>query len=221
MVARKLREKSGLTDNKYKIFREVYGISPSDPMTFSWKPKCYNCRPNQCKYPFNNVKEYWSTEYQNDENGKIILKQIVANGVNYPCICTPTGGYTLGPRTYEFATMWPDSYNEQYLRNVNNVIHELGHGFNSRLNFVPSSELASYTLTVDDNPWRLTDKTKGFYKAPKMIYYQSKVEDGSETFADMFIGWTSNVWALDEYGNSRREFMESRMPSWILDVINR
>jgi RHS repeat-associated protein len=223
MVARKLLEKSGLSDNKYKVFREVYGITPSKHMSFTWDPKCYNCRKSQCMAFVNDLeKEFWATEYTIDENGKEEYLLIPVNGENLPCTCTPQGAYTHGPKTYEFASMWSNVYNQTLLRNVNNVIHELGHGFNSRIDSIPANALAGYVVNIKGKDYPLVQKDRGFYKyPPEKIYVQNIAPNGSETFADMYLGWVSNVWAFNPYGDARRDFMESNMTSWIHIAMNR
>jgi RHS repeat-associated protein len=230
MVSRRLRDESGTRMKKYSAFRTVYGITnSSNHMSFTWDTNCYNCRPDQCKKPKNKVKEYWTTEYQYDDKGEVLKKDgvtqyipITIDGENFPCICTPKGGVTLTSKSYEFATMWPYQIDgTQYLRNINNVIHELGHGFNSRLDFIPSTELTSYTANIEGTSWSLLDRTHGFYLYPQFIYVQSRINTGSEIFADMFIGWVNDKWEPDAYGIARKNFMEERMTGWIRNAMKK
>jgi len=37
----------------------------------------------------------------------------------------------------------------------------------------------------------------------------------SETFADMFLGWTYYKWGSSDMGDTRRSFMDGIMPGWI------
>jgi hypothetical protein len=86
------------------------------------------------------------------------------------------------------------------LRRINNVIHELGHAFNKRLDRVPESAVAA--------KMGLMQRPAGFYGYPgNMTWVQSPKITGSEIFADQFIGWVYGKWANDDIGNARAELM--------------
>lgn len=144
---------------------------------------------------------------------------IVNGGQGSGGVCTTitVGGCTTHSHQINFALNehgspnWAGDYvsENQFLRNRNNVVHELAHAFGSWNRglgalvggwdgFAPPS--TSETQRID---WRMHPC------APS--------EDicSSETFADMFLGWTFGTWADTDMGQVRSTFMQERMPAWI------
>ncbi|MFH2103693.1 MAG: hypothetical protein ABIJ39_10110 [Chloroflexota bacterium] len=116
------------------------------------------------------------------------------------------------------------------MRKVNNVIHELGHAFNQRLGGVPASAVNNYSAIIERETWSMNSRDPeryGFYEdrpigvSGTMTWVQSIVVNGSEVFADMFIGWVYNRWENSEYGTERRRFMDTNMEGWIRQAIMR
>ena len=108
--------------------------------------------------------------------------------------CIPAFGYTVSENHIEFASISPRSD----LRRINNVIHELGHAFNRRLNRAPEDALSIDLLT----------RPEGFYGKPgNYTWVQSPYVTPSEIFADQFIGWIYGLWANDELGPKRADSM--------------
>ncbi len=108
--------------------------------------------------------------------------------------CIPAFGYTVDANHIEFASISPRSD----LRRINNVIHELGHAFNRRLNRAPEDAM---TLNLIKRP-------DGFFGTPgNFTWVQSSIISPSEIYADQFIGWIYGLWATDDLGPVRSEFM--------------
>jgi hypothetical protein len=201
------------------IFKAVYGIRKNDIMKFTWDTKCKGCRPDLCVAK-NNVggkkglgKDYW------EDDVVIPLK----DGKVAECDCKPTGGVTYSSRWIEFATIWSDSYSNVIERRVNNVVHELGHAFNSRTGGISAILVNNTHVPIDGEEWRLVEKPLGFYDTQdgEMTWMQSQVETGSETFADMFLGWVYTKWAADDYGDARARFMNEHMLQWIRQAMRK
>jgi len=129
----------------------------------------------------------------------------------------PEGGYCLSSRSIVFATMstFPDS-ERRSLRRRNNVIHELGHAFDSRLGWTPRNEVPSNIIT------RPRDRDNGFPGASNSYdWQQSSVTSAGEIFADQFVLWVANVWSESPLGAQRRLFMSQNMPFWVNEAIQR
>ena len=88
------------------------------------------------------------------------------------------------------------------LRNINNIIHELGHAFNLRLGRTPEN-----VLSVDYA--ELLRNEVGFYGNPSNRTWEaSSGTNGSETFADQFLGWVYGLWdENDTFGPERASSM--------------
>jgi len=95
------------------------------------------------------------------------------------------------------------------LRNINNVIHELGHVFNIMLGRVPVAVLSSseYSSLIQNNA--------GFYGPANNNTWQPSLKgnDPNEIFANQFVGWAHNKWASDAVGPLRADFMR-KMDTW-------
>ena len=152
-------------------FRTVYGLNDGDPFFFEWDENCWGCRA--------------------DPTG-------CDAGITKGVACVPGFGYTNTENWVEFASM---SGVEVPLRNINNVIHELGHAFDLRLGRIPEN-----TLAVNQD---LLRNDVGFYGDPSNRTWEaSSGTNGSETFADQFLGWVYSKWdGNDGFGPARAGFM--------------
>jgi RHS repeat-associated protein len=151
-------------------FREVYGLNDGDTFLFEWDENCWGCRE--------------------DPKG-------CDAGTTTGDACVAGFGYTNTENWIEFASM---SNLENPLRNINNVIHELGHALNLRLGRIPENSLAPrQDLLVNG---------AGFYGSPNNRTWEaSSGTNASETFADQFLGWVYGQWGEHPLGPVRAEFM--------------
>ena len=105
------------------------------------------------------------------------------------------------------------------------VVHELGHAFkwaiNSKSGYDIYTSLAIARSLWPNYPDRLDyegdpDKTGPNYgfASPQnqFTWQQSNSGADSEEFADQFLGWTFNMWAMDAQGAARSTMMNSLMP---------
>ena len=182
------------------------------------------CKPAYCRKDGNaNNKDY------SVDDLTILIP--LFDGNKLVCDCKPKGGYTHGEHSIEFASLWPNftQYGTywQSVRKTNNIIHELGHAFNQRAGQAPQNSVANYSesLMVDGTTelFKMTSRPKGFYSIGPgtMTWVQSSEVNGSEVFADMFIGWVYNKWASDPYRNARARFMNNGMPGWVASAIGK
>lgn len=150
------------------------------------------------------------------------------------------GGYTHGylqpgELTIEFASL-----DDDWISARNNVVHELGHGFNARLGTLPQSALYdtqnnSGSLFYRPNfpnrpdpsyPKGSYGRTWGFASYQGQTLWQQN-SSGSETeeFADQFLGWTYKMWDTTTIdmaaGTDRANWMNDYMPSWIQNAAGR
>ena len=154
----------------WEAFRGVYGLNDGDAFIFEWDEECWGCRADPAGCDA---------------------------GTTTGDACTSAFGCTNGENWIEFASM---SQIDIPLRNINNVIHELGHAFNIRLDRSPENALA----TRED----LLVRDEGFFGAAGNItWQQSRSTVPSEIFADQFLGWTYGKWGSDFRGPLRAEFM--------------
>jgi hypothetical protein len=154
-----------------EAFKNVYGLNDGDTFFFEWDENCWGCRKDPVGCDA---------------------------GTTSGDACISAFGYTNTENHIEFASM---SDVEVPLRNINNVIHELGHALNLRLGRAPENALA---VRAD-----LLVNGAGFYGYPGNITWeQSTGTNGSETFADQFLGWVYGKWNENDYlGPVRAEFM--------------
>ncbi len=202
-----------------RVFREIYGIQDQRVIEFSWDPHnadingnnvtnygCYWCRLMICQTPIDPTKP---TGVGNEDN-EYWKDDSVING-QPDCDCKPIGGYTYDDDWIQFASL-----SSNPLRKVNNVIHELGHAFNSRIGGAGAIAVNA-AITTKDLPEK---RPYGFYEAGSdgdliMTWIQSPTNSGTEIFADQFLGWVRGKWADDAFGHQRRDFMNTKMPNWI------
>jgi len=141
--------------------------------------------------------------------------------------CNGAGGYSYGPRRIAFESMKKSWVNNYMSIRTNNVIHELGHSFNSRLYFWTGDQkqrygewaLGRYQETYRHFPDRPDNANpeENYGYAGDFIegWQQSRQGSTSEEFADSFIGWTYDRWEESTNGMARASFMEDIMPAAI------
>jgi hypothetical protein len=153
-------------------FKSVYGLNDGATFYFEWDENCWGCRE--------------------DPKGCDL-------GTTTGGACVSAFGFTNTENWIEFASM---SGVETPLRNINNVIHELGHALNLRLGRTPENVLAV-------NYAELLRNEVGFYGNPSNRTWEaSSGTNGSETFADQFLGWVYGLWdSTDPFGPQRAGFM--------------
>ena len=139
------------------------------------------------------------------------------------------GGCTVNNRVIYFASMNGDdkSGGEAFLRDRNNVAHELGHAFNFSLELhnkeitSPFNQLSSdmnnllrrgndpkfnygFASTLGDHTWQ-------------MAY--TNVSSSNEIFADQFLAWTFNTFSTNQEGSDaaieRSKWMNEWMPVYL------
>ncbi|NUQ85522.1 MAG: RHS repeat-associated core domain-containing protein, partial [Anaerolineales bacterium] len=166
----------------------------------------------------------------------------VYEGVEFAWVSSYTDAkgniYTAGATTknshrIEFASL-PVSYSDSggyktpemaFREGVNNVVHELGHAFGQKWyrknneGYDPSGPYVNIPDGLISND--------GFYPSPAdapLTWRQHPCTGGydcpSEVFADMFLGWTYNMWASDLKGVQRQIFMDQRMMPWIVNLVS-
>jgi RHS repeat-associated protein len=92
---------------------------------------------------------------------------------------------------------------------IRNVVHELGHVFNSINSNSPVTALGKADL----------GRGLGGY-AGKLHQWQFNESDTpSENFADMFVGWTYDRWSSDKIGDLRSSFMNNWMPYYLMGIL--
>lgn len=205
-------------------FKRVYGLHDQQTLKLSWNIDCPMCKPAYCRKEGNANEKDYSVD---DPNIKIPL----IDGTKVACDCKPKGGFTQDEHWIEFASLWPNFTSSgtywQSVRKTNNIIHELGHAFNQRAGQAPQNSVADYSeyLAVDGKTelFKMNSRPNGFYTIGPgtMTWVQSDQVNGSEVFADMFIGWIYDKWASDPYGDARARFMNKDMPSWVASAIRR
>jgi RHS repeat-associated protein len=142
--------------------------------------------------------------------------------------CNGAGGATYSARLVKFASLSSRSD----LRRVNNVIHELGHAFNSALitplgeDHMPYSVLDNYWDTHDwprrSTPYTRNDNEYYGLAGPRneRVWHQNPTGSAGEEFADTFLAWATNSWdakggVLSDNAEIRSGFMNKYMPIWL------
>ena len=100
---------------------------------------------------------------------------------------------------------------------INNVIHELGHAFSSVLGQSPEKAVPS-DYNYKGGKYNLIGP--GGFAFPPYRWVQHDVNTQQERFADMFLGWAYGIWANDDIGGARGDFMDTNMPLWVNKSIN-
>jgi hypothetical protein len=123
------------------------------------------------------------------------------SGAGIGCLGTTGGGCTTTRHQINFWSMSGDIDNSQSIM-VKNVVHELGHAYDWTFYDPASKTRASSSMPGSIvNSWDLFLRTN----EPVPNYYDwqqhpSSMANGNtpgETFADMFIAWTYDVWNVD------------------------
>jgi RHS repeat-associated protein len=164
-------------------FKSAYGLNDGDTFYFEWDENCWGCRE--------------------DPKG-------CDAGTTTGAACVSGFGYTVGENWIEFASM---SEIDTPLRQINNVIHELGHAFNIRLGRTPED-----ALNLEDD---LLVRDSGFYgPARNITWQQSRRTSASEIYADQFLGWIYGLWGSDYRGPLRADFMNrmNGQSGWVEDA---
>jgi hypothetical protein len=100
----------------------------------------------------------------------------------------------------------------------NLAIHELGHAFNVLASRHPENYVANYTGKGGSLIFRDQGVTDGFF-AGTFTGQLSADLNGSEIFADMFLGWVSNEWGNNTLGADRETVMTTNMGGWITESL--
>ncbi|MBL1128411.1 MAG: hypothetical protein HND44_07905 [Chloroflexi bacterium] len=96
------------------------------------------------------------------------------------------------------------------------AVHELGHGFEAKVNDILGIEHVRNNLPVD---FANRDGFAGDY--PGWQQNDCEVACNGEIYADMFVGWTYNRWDTGEYfpeGQAKANYMTTNMAVWI-DIV--
>ncbi len=113
-----------------------------------------------------------------------------APGLSGECMGIDSGGCTSNANLINFVSMSGSSTNN-ITRMEHNVVHELGHSYDITRHYDPRNDMPSRIYENRGNILRPNDP-QGRYD-----WQQNLTLNPSETFADMFIAWTYNVWNSD------------------------
>jgi len=136
-------------------------------VTITWDKNCYYCRTP---------------------------KQIRECGNNFAGSCAAGGGLTTGAHSITFASMTGEGRHDTF-RSILNVVHEFGHVYDNLLGFGPRNDMPA-------DFWRNRarilhpniDRASGKPCDECLLWQQNRTPSPTETFADMFIAWTYDVW---------------------------
>jgi hypothetical protein len=121
-----------------------------------------------------------------------------------------------GRNIYVFKNFTEATLGKDPLRMTNLFIHEIGHAFDEAI----EQESATFPSKSVSSKYQ---NEKGFAGGYEFWQFHTKDND-VEYFADMFIGWVYEKWdvskgVLTDPAKERRDFMDSRMPGWIVNAI--
>jgi len=102
--------------------------------------------------------------------------------------CVPGGGLTTGAHSITFASMSGEN-SDDIFRMARNVVHELGHAYDNLLGQAPRNDMPGWIVEKRDLILRKNDPCGACW-----AWQQNRIKSPSETFADMFIAWTYDVW---------------------------
>ena len=147
----------------------------------------------------------WDSECYNCRSAETITQC----GNNFVGECAAGGAYTASASHIIFASMSGDAEGQKY-RSIKNVVHEIGHTYDLNLKLEPSKNMPydiyayrNYILETNEPPGRLD-------------WQQNLDISPQETFADMFIAWTYNIWNSKPenigYVNAAQAWMSGWMP---------
>jgi hypothetical protein len=118
-----------------------------------------------------------------DTYGKNLVMKKVSDFTTYDGTVVYGGGYTNGPHLIHYAKInYP---RDDSIRN--NIVHELGHAFNQGRGKGPEHGLPSNY--ADDRSLFLHNNND-----PGVMWQSNDANTNSETFADMFVAYTYDVW---------------------------
>jgi hypothetical protein len=149
--------------------------------------------------------------------------------------CLGTGGFTYGYQSIgdyyliRFVSLSdPGTYADYKLRQVNNVIHELGHAFNKVMHKAPENLLTNdtdrYKEGYNELLIRGTDRNLYYGFASRLserVWVQNPSNLPTEVFADQFLGWVCDKWETDSDGDltdagiARSNWMVKNMTEWL------
>jgi RHS repeat-associated protein len=148
-------------------------------------------------------------------------------GASTECSAIASGMCTSGANQINFINMAGEGFTGgmAFLRNRNNVVHELGHAFSWAKGGDPYDVLGT-DIGTDSNLERGTepDYNYGFAIGYNHLTWQMSTVNASspnEIFADQFLAWTFDRWysGTDEanmsMANARRNWMDTNMPNWL------
>jgi hypothetical protein len=174
---------------------------------FSFSTNCYGCRPKSCI----DEDRYSGTSSQGES-------------------CTPVYGTAYSSSEIEFATF----YENNVLRGINNVVHELGHAFDNVFNKTPSRVLGSTeTWIIDCEEYDFPHRTNPDYSpyfgfaSPNNIHtwQMNTSPTREEEFADTFLGWVYNKWETNSAGGLalggqiRSEWSDQWFLGWLDTIV--
>jgi RHS repeat-associated protein len=139
---------------------------------------------------------------------------------NPNCIeCEGGGGFTDGAHHIVFSSLSTPGGNRTsemaFADARNNIVHELGHAFAQKW-YRNDSTYDSGGPYVNI-PGYLRNE-EGFHDSPVSAHLTWRQHPNNtsqqEIFADMFLGWTFNMWANNDAGSERADFMTQNMVEW-------
>jgi hypothetical protein len=101
-----------------------------------------------------------------------------------------------------------------------NVVHELGHAYNSQLQKAPEKDMP-YWMYDPANPGRARFlRPNSLAPVPNAcddcLYYQyNRANTATETFADMFVAWTYGTWNLNPDNAKQVQAAQVWMNGWM------
>ena len=132
-----------------------------------------------------------------------------SSGLSGECMGIGSGGCTSNADLINFVAMSGSSTND-ISRMAHNVVHELGHSYDISRGFRPRTDIPDSFVTNRENILH-PNQYEG-----RLDWQQNLDMTPGETFADMFIAWTYDVWNT-EPGNAKdvaaaQAWMDGWMP---------
>lgn len=145
--------------------------------------------------------------------------------------CKGQGAYTYAHNDIHFVSMAQEWRLDYRLRQVNNVIHELGHAFSKAMGGAPdtllTNDMDEYKDGFNTLLLRSSDKnlSSGFASpSSERTWVQNPATSATEVFGDQFLGWVRNTWETDRgnrygkwsaAGSARATWMTTNMTDWL------
>ena len=144
-------------------------------------------------------------------------------GLSSECSSITSGGCTSGTHLINFASMAGGGYSgaRGMLRNRNNVVHELGHAFNSAIGGDAYKDLGIALAIQPDLYGRGNQPVSyGFASPFGTLDWQMSFTNAStpnEIFADQFLGWTFDTWGdlTVDQAEARSNWMKDHMANYL------